>query len=486
MRYINMPGEPRSVKFSFGFPLMLAGVERIAPGNLLAMKGMVALLFVLAMAVAYRLARRSLPGGSAIGAALLCLTNPFLILFSHHIMSEMPYLFFSLLALVATDAAVRTGERSAIALATLCVACAILIRPVGLVLGAGLVIPSVLARQRRLAIAIGSACAFAIFLLALPGGPFSPSSFSSSIAGELDFQNPEFKPYVSRIFERDPYRQDTARAGPSELVRRAATSLWAYITINLPVVLTPLPLPLLRLVAPAWPGQLVWALVVLSGVGLGLALSLRHGRPEGWYVIGYLGGVLPWWPAREIAAMPGRRFLVPLVPILLIFLLSGLRSLIKLASPSRSRAHAIGTHLIVGTLLLFNLSAAREVTRSELTYPTAWQSYFEVAEWLKRHSAPDTVVLARKPFDLYLAAERRTAFFPFSPDPGDLIRLIDRYHASYVVIDSLGRPETPRYLLPAIQANPERFHVAFASSIDPPTYLLRVKGQATKGEDAGR
>lgn len=474
MQYINMPGEPRSVKFPFGFPLMLAVVERIAPGNLLAMKALVAFLFVLSVPAIYHLARRSLPSGAAFCVALLGLTNPLLIEFSHHIMSEVPYLLFSLLALIAADHARQTGERLLpAALTALLVVAAITTRAVGLTLGAGLMLSLLLSRKRRATIIVAAGCLVALLLTATLGGPFASALSHSS---ELDGQNPEFQTYVSRMLQRDPNRQDTASAGVSDLLERAAQNLWAYATIHLPQA--PAPLPPILLERIGLTGLAVWVILVLPALALGVALALRQGRPEAWYAVVYLGAVLIW-PSRGGAFS---RYLVPLIPMLTILFFVGFLTLIQRAGKTPPRAQAIATGLLTGILLLFNLNTTTALTRLERDYPPAWQGYFEVAEWLKHHSSPDTVILARKPFDLSLAAERRTAYFPYSPDSGHLMQLIERYHASYVVIDNLGRPETSRYLVPAIRANGERFDTMYTSHTTPPTYLLRVRDPAGPGE----
>ncbi|MBI3780729.1 MAG: DUF2079 domain-containing protein [candidate division NC10 bacterium] len=446
-------------------------MERIVPGGLLAMKGLVALQFALSIPVAYWLARRTLPTGAALGVALLSLTNPYLIEFSHHIMSEIPYLLFSLAALLAVDRALRTGRLRPAIVSAILVASAILIKPVGLALGAGLILALRLQGQRRAAIAVGSGCLAAVLLTAALGGPFALTS--SARSDELDIHNPEFQSYVSRIFERDAYQQVTERASLGDLAGRAARNLWGYVSTNLPLVLMPFPALLFEQVWTSPSGRLILILLTLCGLSLGLARSLRLHRPEAWYLVVYLAGLL-LWPSRGVDLGPGRRYLVPLLPIMLIFLINGLQRLLRLIGGTSHRLQPIGTAVLVAAMSLLYLFTARDITRGERHYPPSWSGYYEAAAWLKRHAPPDAVILARKPFDLYLEAERRTAYYPYSPDPGDLVRAIERYQAAYVVIDSLGRQETPRYLVPAINANKERFAIAFASSIEPRTYVLRT------------
>lgn len=481
MRYINMPGEPRSVKFPFGFPLMLAGVERIVPGSLLAMKVFVAVLFALSMPIAYRLAKNVLSHPMALVAVFLTLTNPFLIEFSHHIMSEIPYLLFSLAALLVADRVGQGGDRSRAALTALLVAAATLIKPVGLTLGVGLILVLVLRGHRLAALAVGSGCLAAVLLTAATGGPFAPASAVRS--AELDVSNPEFQPYVSRILERAPYEQDMESANVMDLARRAAHNLWGYATVNLPLVLMPFPAPLLERIWTSTPGQVAWILVTLCSLGVGLLISLRKHRPEAWYAIVYIAAHL-LWPSRGMEFGPGRRYLVPLIPILLIFLLTGLQSLLRPVGRSSHRTQAFVTGIVVVMLLLSYVSTARDVARDQRHYPPSWVGYYQAAAWLKSHSPVDTVVLARKPFDLYLASGRRTAYYPYSPDPGDLIRATERYHATYVIVDNLGRQETSRYLVPAINANRDRFQTAFASSTDPRTYVFRVVERTEEAESA--
>lgn len=88
------------------FPLLLAPVYRLAGLNLEIMKVEQVIFLVLMLAVVARRVRTELPPAYAAGLVFLLGLSPFLWLYKDRIMSEVPYLLFSMLALHLLD-----GER---------------------------------------------------------------------------------------------------------------------------------------------------------------------------------------------------------------------------------------------------------------------------------------------------------------------------------------------------------------------------------------
>ena len=103
--YIQAPEPGLATKYPFGFPLLLAAVETLFPGSIVALKTLVVLLFALSLPVLYRFLRRHASPIPALLTCLLCLSSVALLDFSHQVMSEIPYLAASLLALLLLDRA---------------------------------------------------------------------------------------------------------------------------------------------------------------------------------------------------------------------------------------------------------------------------------------------------------------------------------------------------------------------------------------------
>ena len=114
LSHINLPDPRPATKYPFGFPLLLAPLAWVFPGDWVPMKVGVLVLFALGMAVLYQLAQErmgQLPGLAVVALSLVLgksyLTHgptgvaygPLLLHYAHQVMSEVPYLTFSLLAL---------------------------------------------------------------------------------------------------------------------------------------------------------------------------------------------------------------------------------------------------------------------------------------------------------------------------------------------------------------------------------------------------
>jgi hypothetical protein len=88
----------------------------------------------------------------------------------------------------------------------------------------------------------------------------------------------------------------------------------------------------------------------------------------------------------------------------------------------------------------------------------------EAAQWVRAHSAPDAVVMARWESMVYHYSGRRVIWFPASTDPSLLMAGIRRFHISLIVLtegDSDGSYWTPsdrRCFGTLLRTYPEMFH----------------------------
>jgi len=110
MRYIHLPEAPKLHKFPVGFPLLLAGVEWAAPDSLVARKVLVAACYVGAVALFFRLASTYVTPLTAFLVTVLTALNPFVLGMARIVMSEIPYLLCSLVALSILERALDSPD----------------------------------------------------------------------------------------------------------------------------------------------------------------------------------------------------------------------------------------------------------------------------------------------------------------------------------------------------------------------------------------
>ena len=152
-------------------------------------------------------------------------------------------------------------------------------------------------------------------------------------------------------------------------------------------------------------------------------------------------GLLLFWPYTEAG-----RFLVPLIPCLLIGALEGLIGLARLGAPlvgihvsNRRIARNAAVLILIASLPYSTYSALMGRSRAR----DAGSRQFDLAcAWLKEHGNRPGPVLTRHPGEVYLQTGRQALEASTSERPGDadaspdaIDGLIDRINVAYLLID---------------------------------------------------
>ena len=433
-------------KYPFGFPVMLAVVETLFPYNITALKGLIVLLYAFSIPLTYTLIRRyapprrNAPPALALSVTLLCLVSPPMLDFSHQVMSEIPFLTVSLIALLLLERAGSVRKKGALIWAILAAMAAYYIRTAGVVLvGTGIVYFALHRRYAQAAtLAVGSA------LLALPW------SFRNAALGGTD--------YLNQLLSINPYRPQEGLLTLPTFVERIVANLGKYGLQEIPRVFLP------SLVAtPSW----------ILGIGVGallihaLVTGLRRKELPAVYLTCYLGLHLCWPQVWSDI-----RFLLPAIPLLFYAVLSSAAHLI-------ARLHlqmpALSPKLVLALLFLLplgsNIQAAHLLSERIGNYPANWKNYFEAAAWIQKNTDPQTRVACRKPFLMYVISNRKSGGYTWEPPEG-LIEDLEKNRIDIVVVDQLGFASTPHYLVPAVNAFKERFQLLHRIP-NPDTYILK-------------
>jgi hypothetical protein len=159
--------------------------------------------------------------------------------------------------------------------------------------------------------------------------------------------------------------------------------------------------------------------------------------------------VLLVWPSFQ-----GIRFLLPLLPVYLLYLFAG-----------ASRLSRLGPPILAGGLLL--ASAAHYLTRG---YPSAEDGidqpeFAELVEVIQKTTQPEDRFLFRKPRALALMANRPAAIYNSTRNDEQSWELIRQLGIGYVVAASLPGDfaSDEAILLPFLEAHPEAFAKVYAN-----------------------
>jgi len=445
---IFQPGPHLPAKFPFVFPLLLAP---FAAGDL-AMARLVPLVFTVLDVIVLVAGWPLLAGRSsrrwALAVAALYALSPQVVAHSRLVMSEPPFLFFTLTALLLTEWCARgRGGFAAAAGLGASVALAYFTRPVGAVLavacGGALALgiarrPGALRDFSRVA---GGAAAGVLLVLALGFG-----------VARIEFADLLPRYHVTELGEAaSPWvGPPPAEEGPRWL-RTAAE--YAYPTI--PAALLPAGLGGNTRERAAAAG-LVFLPPLLGGLVLALTLlgawyAWRRDRLSSAVVLFQLsyGAVLLAWPWAV------GRLLYPLLPFLFYEFLMGVALLGRAAGALAGRRHRAGLRraavgLVCGLLLALSIvKDLRSGDSREFTLDLE-----AGAGWLRQNSRPGEIVAAVHGTQVYLYSGLQVVPLPPPGEAAEVERDLERRGVDYVLLaprlawgkERVWRPESERLL----------------------------------------
>lgn len=236
-----------------------------------------------------------------------------------------------------------------------------------------------------------------------------------------------------------------------------------------------------------WPWNFEWrfqlpiaplaALYIWRGGGLFWRWAQRTPREAGTIAFivvafGILGSVLWGWRTPHPRALACIAMWLPVGCLAAVFLRGGRELTRKVSLLSDSAVFVKGVRisrmkLAVGVAIacllaagvwMQTLSGVENVKRVPEMDPS-----IDAAQWIRGHSAPDTVVMARWEALVYHYSGRRVIWFPASTDPQLLMSGIRRYHIRLIVVtedenESYWKPSDSYCFRVLTRAYPELFH----------------------------
>lgn len=421
--------------------LMYASALWLFPEGYLSLRIVTIVFLFLALAGFFFVARRDLEPLPSLAVIVLSLASVSLLRESTQTLSEIFYLFFSIVALVLAAAswARADGWGPAVTLG-LALLLAAMTRIVGLILPVvvlawhGIRLLRHEERFRpRLAAAAAAALAVTVLwdLRSLYGAGYS---------------------HFKLMMQREPWVDEAGYVSPFDLVVR----LFVHIS-----ELGQIGWILSNGGVPGFP-QASAALALLGAVSFlgGLAVSVFRGlTPTNLYVLAYLFVSLTYYPE----VMP--RFFTPIIPFLFHYAVVGLVELGHGVRHPRTRGVARAALALWGVAYaLAGLPAARAEIREQHQapfgdYPIKYSWNYDaerLALWLRDQSDRDTRYVSPFP-DVYdFITERRSLPIPLTRDREVFLARLEEAKIRYVLV-SLKENLVREFLLPVIAHYPERF-----------------------------
>lgn len=487
---INFPETIPHTQYHPLYPLLLAPIVALFPGNWLLPKLpslLFHLLFVAAVWVLFRNRTRPALWTAALLAAAVAL-NRHTAEHAAATMTESLYFALSYAAIAFVESRGETPRRGEGLLAGALIALAYLAKPIAITLIAAVVLALFL-RGRR-----ASALAALLIALAVVTG-WSIRNDRVVTAANV-FEHPIYGnvSYGSHILARDSYEPELGTMTPAEFLRN-----WEHhIRANLdPVANITHPAYTVGLVAirqeierPLW-----FALPFVALIFVGWSRCIRRRVDAGeLYMLFYLGAVTVYPAVRA-------RYVLPVMPLALYYMMRGTDSVAgwirRRPAPVTGPAGPAGLAVLVLAVLLSTLLLARQArfTIQDDFGPRGQDSlydrvdkgasaYVRAVAWIDANAPKEAVIMDSKPWNSYLLSGHRTTCYPFSRDPREAIDVIRRHRVAYVIEDSHWHWESEKFLRPVIAAYPRLFEVVHVER-GPETIVYRVNPDALVPAEGG-
>jgi 4-amino-4-deoxy-L-arabinose transferase-like glycosyltransferase len=269
--------------------------------------------------------------------------------------------------------------------------------------------------------------------------------------------------HMGQLMQVNPYNPEMGTLTTGTFIDRVQHNLVRYISTDIPSGVLSLEANFEKAPMSFWLMGIAIILLTLWGI-----YRLRDFRMM---FLGYIGGtmlILLVWPD----VWGGIRFILPLIPLVIFLALYGVKELIALGLGEKKTTYVPYAFLLLGMLYTKPIAAIEDEANRAM--PTNYTNYFEIAKWAKANTPKDAIFSARKPDMFIYYADRTCIGDKPSLDDREVLDYFRKNNVDYVVIEQLGFSSTARYLVPAVQKNMDKFDVVLHLT-DPDTYLLRFK-----------
>jgi len=436
--------------FYFMLPLLLAPIVAVSPHLFLPMKLISLSASICFVIILYKFLEGIVPPRVQKLVTLLCAVNPWVVEYSNNILTEAPYLLFSMAALFLMK---RYLERAAVRFLYLGVLMAVVsfyTRPAGMALFAAIVIVLAFSKRWKHCFA---ACALA-FILLIP----LLRDTTHAVAGT----------YNAIVQREEHYSSDDRIVKTSHLLYRIGYNFLVYSGSYLPDLVAR---PVIESIYPRLPTKKINPLFLAKfsfGIFMGVVILIGFiaSAKGGGFEIYHFYAIILFLLLLPLNVYVAR-YLMPLVPFIILWFFIGIERI-------------AGRYLYVPFFLFFFavsiVGTAQEIAAARTGTVTAEEkSFVECNEWIKAHIPPDAVVLSRSPYYTKLVTGRKTAPYPFSDDPARQLENIITNKARYVIVGDLGfYLHDAEYLINTVKRYPGNFHLLYTTGNKPENYVYEA------------
>jgi len=221
-------------------------------------------------------------------------------------------------------------------------------------------------------------------------------------------------------------------------------------------------------------GSWIAGFLILAIAGFGIYKAKKLQIAIGGYILATFAILMIWPPVWT-----GVRFMLPLVPLIIMFFFYGIYEFIALILRKMKVSDVVINKFIpfAFVLMAFIYTPKLSVLNKQARKPMdrVFYTYFELAKWTKKNLPADANILCRKPKLFYLYSDHYVNGIIKRSDPEEVLDIMRKNKYTHIVLYGDGLSQ--RYFMPLYKKYPNKFPVIQKVG-NPPVYLLEIKPDA--------
>ncbi len=402
-RDIQYKDSPLHKKFSFLLPLLLVPVVRFAPQSFILPKLLVCLFGIFSLLALYLLYKKIFSFSRKQSILLVTLTgfSPYILKFSHTVLTEIPYLFFSVLSLLFIHTLREAPFKKQITVIFF-ILLSYFTRTIGLSLLFAFLMYGYSGKKWKNSV-LFLTLFFSFLILA-----------NWIVTGSIGIGGVYLRQFLSNPYN---YRSITIADFFGRIVQNIyALAFYAFPDILLGVKLTT---------------RNVFAFFLSVAVFVGFLNSIVKKKTIADFYFLFFIAVLVVWPWTKVS---GTRFIVPILPLVSGYFFLGLD---EMSSFFRFKRLWENKFLTAAILIFVAVNAWQTYgIFSRFAVDSKRNGFLEISRWIENNVSPQSLLLGTAEAPLYFFARRKVAHFsPMLSNKEKIIGLIEKERPDYIVVD---------------------------------------------------
>ena len=414
---ISLVNGPSIIQYPPAYSFFLAGVFLIFGYSFFAAKFFSLVFTLSSIFLAFLLFKAHFSEKMSFVLSFVFSANLLVLWYSHRVLSEPIFLFFSLLSVVFLEK--YFGEKKAFSknsvASNLFLALSILARTIGatLSIAAAFFLITQKKYKKALVVAILPILIFSLWVY-----------YVNSNIGSANFA----ESYFNQVFLKDVFNPHYGVVSPHGMFLRIIGNSFYYFFVSIPqAVFSPLDVA-------NWFFQNNFLFLVLSiCVGLvflfGFFSSMKKNPQFAHFYLFFYMSFLIIWPALDTSAVD--RFLLPVLPFLLIFFAFGLKFFSAHFKINEKKV----LFLVFSICIIFSLGSGIFYLNSihSRQFNENYLNFVDATNWIDSNTKSTDVFWSSNPQAIFLLSERKSAMFNGNEN---ILNQLEKYKISYVFVSA--------------------------------------------------